>query len=478
MSSGKALQMLRDCLKGKEGMGTFSFREHKKADRQVLRLAWPCILENLTVIMISFIDAAMIGVLGPAATAAVGVNASPSWLLSGLVQALGVGGTALVARLVGAGDKKEAGRVSGLVLRMAFLLSLFITALMLLGAPAVPIIMNADPSIRQEAVAYMRFLALGFVPNYTGIAAGALIRGAGDTKTPMISGFLSNGLNVVLNFLLIYEPRQITVLGLSFPMWGAGLGVRGAAAASALAMGAAGIFLLLSLLRKKSVLRVQWAARWDGQVVRRVLRVAYPAALERAAINLGQMMFARMVASAGVAAFAAHNQSIQVESLGYMPAYGFSAAATTLVGQRLGAGRPEEAREYGGRAIWLCLLLLTAVGAFMFAFAPFLISLLTQDGQVRQIGAMLIRICAFEQPFNAISIVAAGALRGAGDTRVPFYYALATMWGVRILFAWLLGTVLGFGVAGFWWAMVADLGVRSLLLALRFRQGAWVHAKV
>ena len=127
MSSGKALQMLRDCLKGKEGMGAFSFREHKKADRQVLRLAWPCILENLTVIMISFIDAAMIGVLGPAATAAVGVNASPSWLLSGLVQALGVGGTALVARLVGAGDKKEAGRVSGLVLRMAFLLSLFIT---------------------------------------------------------------------------------------------------------------------------------------------------------------------------------------------------------------------------------------------------------------------------------------------------------------------------------------------------------------
>ncbi|MBR4334751.1 MAG: MATE family efflux transporter [Clostridia bacterium] len=453
-------------------------RDHRAADRQVLRLAWPCILENLTVIMISFIDAAMIGVLGPAATAAVGVNASPSWLLSGLVQSLGVGGTALVARLIGAGEHREAGRVSALVLRMALLLSAFLTVLMLFGAPAIPIMMNADASIVEEAVAYMRLLALGFIPHYTGIAAGAMIRGAGDTKTPMAAGLLSNGLNVVLNFFLIYEPRTVHLLGLSLPLWGAGMGVRGAAAASALATGISGAFLLLSLPRKKSVLRVQWRAAWDGQIVRRVLRVAYPAALERAAINLGQIMFARMVSSVGVAAFAAHNQSIQVESLGYMPAHGFAAAATTLVGQGLGAGRPEDARERGGRAIFLCLLLLTGVGAFLFAAAPFLISLLTPDAEVRAIGAMLIRICAFEQPFNALSIVTAGALRGAGDTKVPFYYSLVSMWGVRIALAWVLGTRLGFGVAGFWWAMVADLGVRGTLLVLRFRRGRWVNARV
>ena len=459
-------------------MSVFSFSANRAADQKVLRLAWPCILENLAVIMISFIDAAMIGVLGPAATAAVGVNASPSWLLSGIVQALGVGGTALVARLVGAGDRAEAGRVSALVLRMAAALSLAITLLMLFGAPAVPVIMNADPAIRQEAAAYMRYLALGFVLHYTGIVAGALIRGAGDTRTPMISGFLSNGLNVVLNFLFIYEPRHISLLGLSLPVWGAGMGVRGAAAASALATGISGLYLILSLCRKNSVLKVQWKTKWDGQVARRVLRVAYPAALERAAINLGQMLFARMVSSVGVAAFAAHNQSIQVESLGYMPAYGFSVAATTLVGQNLGAGKPDQAKKYGGRALILCLLLLSVIGVVMFIFAPFLISLLTPDAEVRRIGTMLIRICAFEQPFNALSIVGSGALRGAGDTKVPFLYALVSMWGVRIVFAYLLGTVLGLGVAGFWWAMVADLGVRSLLLMLRFRQGGWVYAKV
>ena len=124
------------------------------------------------------------------------------------------------------------------------------------------------------------------------------------------------------------------------------------------------------------------------------------------------------------------------------------------------------------------MVLLTGIGVLMYIFAPFLISLLTPDAEVRRIGTMLIRICAFEQPFNALSIVTGGALRGAGDTKVPFLCGLISMWGVRILFAWLTGIVLGGGVAAFWWCMVADLGVRGLFLYLRFRQGGWVHARV
>lgn len=455
----------------------FSSR-HRETDRQVLRLAWPCVLENMTVILISFIDAAMIGVLGPAATAAVGVNASPSWLLGGIVQALGVGGTALVARYIGAGQKDEADRVGGLAVRMALCLSVFLTALMLLAAPLVPRIMNADPAIYADATIYMRLLALGFIPHYTGMVTGALLRGAGNTKTPMIAGIMSNVLNVIFNFFLIYEPRQISVFSLSVPVWGAGMGVGGAALASAMATGLSGLFLIFSAMRKGAALSINWRTKWDGDVARRMLRIAYPAALERAAINLGQIAFARMVSTTGMAAFAAHNQSIQVESMGYMPANGFAVAATTLVGQNLGAGKIDEAWESGRRANFLCLVLLSFVGVLLFLFAPFLISLLTPDAEVRRIGTMLIRICAFEQPFNAISIVLSGALRGAGDTKVPFLYGLISMWGVRIVFAWVFGTVLGFGVAGLWWAMVADLGVRSLLLWFRFRSGGWVHTHI
>lgn len=459
-------------------MHAFFSEKHRLTDRMVLRLAWPCIMENLTVIMISLIDAAMIGQLGPAATAAVGVNSSPSWLINGTVQALGVGGTALVARMIGANDRDGAAQVGGQVFKMALLLDAFMTGLMLLAAPAVPVIMNADKAIYPEAITYMRFLALGFVPHFLGVAMGALMRGAGDTRTPMIAGLMSNALDVILNFLMIYETRTISLFGFSFTMWGAGLGVAGAAAASAIAMGTAGMYLLLRLYRKSDVLPVAWRMKWNGGVAKRVLHIAYPAALERAAINLGQMMFARMASGLGVAVFAAHNQAIQVESIGYMPAYGFSAAATTLVGQRLGAGKTEEAKEGGSRAMGLCLALLCVTGALMFIFAPFLISLLTPDEEVRRIGATLIRICAFEQPFNAVSIVASGALRGAGDTKVPFIYGLITIWGVRILFSYILGTLLGLGIVGFWWAMVADLGVRALLLCLRFRKGAWVNVRV
>lgn len=185
-------------------MHAFFSEKHRLTDRMVLRLAWPCIMENLTVIMISLIDAAMIGQLGPAATAAVGVNSSPSWLINGTVQALGVGGTALVARMIGANDRDGAAQVGGQVFKMALLLGAFMTGLMLLAAPAVPVIMNADKAIYPEAITYMRFLALGFVPHFLGVAMGALMRGAGDTRTPMIAGLMSNALDVILNFLMIY----------------------------------------------------------------------------------------------------------------------------------------------------------------------------------------------------------------------------------------------------------------------------------
>jgi Na+-driven multidrug efflux pump len=182
----------------------------------------------------------------------------------------------------------------------------------------------------------------------------------------MISGLMSNFLNIILNFFLIYESRDLSLLGMTVHVWGAGFGVAGAAGASALATGIAGVYVLWSLTRKKSVLKVRWTARWDGQVARRVLRVAYPAALERAAINLGQMVFARMVSSVDIATFAAHNQAIQVESMGYMPAYGFSAAATTLVGQSLGAKRPDMAKRFA----WITI----GTGASMMAFLAVLIT--------------------------------------------------------------------------------------------------------
>lgn len=457
--------------------------KQQPADNQlpgVLALAWPAVVENLSATLVSFVDTAMVGSLGAGPTAAVAVNASPTWLLNGLMVALGVGATALVARLWGAGEQRSARQAGAQVLAVACALSFLFAVLAYALAPAIPRLMRASAGVHADATAYLRIVSLGFVPSFCGIAVSAMLRGAGDTRTPMRAGILANLLNVCGNYLLIYPARPVALGGLRFILPGAGLGVRGAAIATALAIAVSGLYLVSRLFALRHPLSLRGLGRFkpDWHVIRRVARVAAPAALERVSINAGQIVFAAMVSAIGTNALAAHHLAITIEGLGYMPGYGFAAAAAALVGLNLGAGAPQQAQHAGMRAIGLGTIIMTAMGVVMFFAAQGLISFFTPDPQVRQIGAMLIRICAFEQPFSAFSIIAPGALRGAGDTVAPFVVALASMWGVRIVLAWLLGFQLGWGVAGVWIAMVGDLAVRGILLLIRFMGGKWRLMKI
>ncbi len=452
----------------------------KRENALIMDLAWPCILENLSATLVSLVDTAMVGSLGALATAAVSTCASPSWLINGIVQAIGVGGTALVARSIGAGERLDAEHTAEQVFRVALFFSAFLMGLVLLIAPLVPVIMRAKAEVHEEATAYMRIVASCYIFHYTGMTMSALLRGAGDTKTPMIAGLMANVINTIGNFLLIYSPRNITVFGLTFPMWGAGWGVRGAAIASAIGMGIAGLYLCLHMYNKDSVLkaRLNFKAPMDFSVLQRVVRIGTPAALERMVINFGQMIFAGMINAVGTAESAAYMIAINVEGLGYMPAYGFSAAATSLVGQRLGADEPDEAERLGKRCVYMSLLLLSIIGILMWLGRGWLARLFSPDADVVRVASVFIAICAVEQPFNAFSIVASGALRGAGDTMRPFLYGLVTMWSIRILGAVILSDVLHLGVYSILWAMVADLAVRGALLHLRFLNGKWKTAKV
>ncbi len=447
---------------------------------RMMKLAWPAIIENLSATMVILVDTAMVGSLGAQATASVAVNASPTWLLGAMVISLGVGATALVARMSGAGDRLGMHRIALHTLIAGLVLSLGIIALILIGAPWVPILMGADPAIHQDAAAYMRIVGLGALPNYMGSVSSALLRGSGDTRSPMRASLLAQLVNVTGNFLLIFPTRPLHVLGVGFTMPGAGLGVRGAAIATAFSYVVSGTYLLYLVFSTKGTLqlRVPTGFRPEGAQFRRIVRIAVPTALERMSISMGQIVFAGMVARLGTHALAAHHLSIQVESLGYMPGYGFAVAAATLVGQSLGAGQPAEARSLGLRAVRTGVMVMSSVGLIMFVFAGQLISLFTPDPTVRMIGTTLIRICAFEQPFSALSIIVPGALRGAGDTAAPFYIALFSMWCIRIVLAWLLGSVLGLGVQGIWVAMVLDLAVRGMLLLRRFLSNKWQHVRV
>ncbi|NLD51896.1 MAG: MATE family efflux transporter [Clostridiales bacterium] len=446
----------------------------------MMKLAWPAIIENLSATMVILIDSAMVGSLGAQATASVAVNASPTWLLAAMVISLGVGATALVARMSGADDRQGVQDIALHTLIAGLVLSLGIMLLILIAAPWVPRLMGADPSIHQDATTYMRIVGLGALPNYMGVVSSALLRGRGDTRSPMRASLMAQLVNITGNFLLIFPTRPLHVLGLSFTMPGVGLGVRGAAIATAFSYLVSGIYLLYLVFSSRGILclRVPAGFRPERAKFQRLARIAIPTALERMSISLGQIVFAGMVARLGTHALAAHHLSIQIESLGYMPGYGFAVAAATLVGQSLGAGQPAEARSLGLRAIRTGVWVMSTMGLIMFVFANQLISLFTPDSTVRLIGTGLIRICAFEQPFSALSIIVPGALRGAGDTATPFYIALFSMWGIRIVLAWLLGTVFNLGVQGIWVAMVLDLAVRGMLLLRRFLSNKWQHIRV
>ena len=448
--------------------------DHRAQAGEVARLAGPAIAENLLVTLVQYVDTAMVGSLGAVATAAVAVNASPMWLLNGIMTSIGVGGMALASRFFGAGERRNAQRVCAQMATCALALSVFLMGLVLVISDALPVWMGAEMQVARLASEYIRIVALGFIPNYMGIVLANALRAVGDMRTPMLLTAAANVLNVIGNFLLIFPTRPVSWGGFELVWWGAGLGVRGAAISTALSTAVSGAMMLKALCRRDQQIRLRLKyMRPQRALLRRMFRVGIPAALERVAINVGQMIFARIVASFGTAQLAAHHLAITVESLGYMPGFGIQAAATTLVGQSLGAGDAARAERYGHICNRLGLLCMCVASVLMIVLAHPLMALFTSDAKVQQIGARLLYFCAAEEPFFGVAIVMSGALRGAGDTRVPFYISLCTMWCVRLVVAYLFGILLGFGIYGAWAGMVADLAVRGIWLRLRFAKGEW-----
>ena len=444
----------------------------------VLRLCFPAILENLTATIMQITNMIMVGGLGVSATATVAVNSAPTWVINSLVMAVGVGSTAIIARLSGGGQTAEAEDACGQTFLLGIGFGAALSVLTFLLAPLIPVWMQADPSLHQEATIYMRILSAGFLPYYTGVGLAAALRGAGDMATPMKVGATASILNILAGLLLIYPHRQISFLGLSFPMWGAGLGVKGAAIATAVTTGLSGVWLILTATNSKSRLRLRFLnLRPRLGLIGRLLAVGTPAALERLSISLGQVIFIGMVSALGASQLAAHHLVVTIESLSYMPGYGFAAAASTLVGQSLGAGEPAQARLRGGLSIRLCIITMSMIGVALFLMAPWWMALFTSDVQVRQIGVSLLHICALEQPATAMYLVSSGALRGAGRTRAPFLIAFFSM-GLRLILAYVFIRRLNMGTQGAWWAMVTDLWVRGILTYACFKRGRWTGERI
>lgn len=435
----------------------------------ILSLAWPTMLEQLMQTAVQYIDTAMVGSLGTQATAAVGATTTINWLISSTISALGVGFLAYISQACGSGDLKRAGKASAQAVLAALATGVFFTGLTLSLSSVIPVWMQVEPQIRELAGTYFFILYTPMLARTATIVFGTVLRAAGDTKTPMRVGILVNIINVVLNYFLIYPSHS--VLGIYIP--GAGLGVIGAAIASAAAFWVGGIAMTAALWKHSVVSPRGYAIRPDWKVLGPCLRVALPNALQRFGTSLGYVAFAAMINSLGDVATAAHTIANTVESAFYIPGYGMQTAAATLAGNALGARDRQRIRDLARLIVLIEFILMMITGSMLFIFAPDMVGLFSMDSAVIFLGASVLRLVAVSEPFYGMSIILEGMLQGMGKTMMPFVCNIIGMWGVRIVGTYICTQMMGMGLISAWVCMISHNLLLFVLFSLYYLSGRW-----
>ncbi len=439
------------------------------ARHDVLHLAWPSVVEQLLIQLFSMVDMMMVGGVGPAAIAAIGLTNQPVFLAMAAFMALNVGTTALVARFVGAGDVEEANTAARQSLIIITVLGLLATIMLYSFAEPVVLFMGAEEDAIGYALTYLRMIALGFIPQTIGMSVTAMLRGSGDTRTPMRYNLIANLVNVVGNILLINGY-------LGFPRWG----VFGAALATTIGRVVGMILALHAISSGKSILRIslkdKFAPRFD--LIQRIIKVGAPAMLEQLVMRFGMVTYTRVVSGLGTMVYAAHQIGMNIVGLSFTPGMGFGMAATSLVGRSLGRKRPDWAETYGWQTRRIGTMVATFMGFVFFFGGGYLAALYTDDPDVIKNAATALKIIALVQPLQSTQFILAGALRGAGDTRWPLISTLVGVVFVRVALATLFVNVLDWNLPGAWLAMAIDQCTRSMFIYFRYRSGHWKTARV
>lgn len=437
--------------------------------RRVLTLAWPAIVDQTLAMVIGMVDTAMVGRLGAHALASVGLGAQVMQASTAIFGAVTTGTTALVARFIGAADNQQASNTARQSMLFGGLLASVVAITLILFAPNIMGVLfgNTEEHVLALGAQYVRIVAFSLVPQFLLIVSNGILRGSGDTQTPMRIMALMNVVNVIANYVLI---------------WGIGpfprLEIRGAALSTALSQVVGATLAITTLVRGRNGIRISLKGlRPDFTALRRVLRIGIPAGVEQIMMQSAQIIYTMIIASLGTVAYAAHRVALNAESLSFMPGFGFALAATALVGQSLGANDPQGAERAGKESARLAVISMSVMGLVFFTVPQFFVSFFTSDPEVVSLSSQVLRIVALGQPFLALAMVVGGALRGAGDTRAVLAITVSGVTTARIGVAYTL-VRMGLGLPGAWIGMIVDLAVRGSLLLIRFRKGAWKHLRV
>ena len=412
----------------------------------VLRLSFPAIMAMISTIIMEYIDASMVGSLGSDKSASIGVVSTTTWLVSGLCSSIGTGFTVGLAHRIGAGEDAEARKYvkSGFATVIAFSGLLLVISVIIHNA--LPGWMGADESISKDASDYFLIFGLSLPLMQINHTGAGMLECSGNMKLPALLNVMMCFLDVGFNAFFIYV---------------ADMGVMGAALGTLCAYAVGTVCILLSILVFSDKLRMRKDEHGmlDRDKLSTAIRLSFPVMLSSLIMGFAYVLSTRIVSPLGNVAITANSFSITAESLCYMPGYGISHAAVTLVGQMKGAGNKREEKSFAYLTVLVGMVLMALSALLLFIFAPEMIGIMTKDEAVRELGTKILRIEAFAEPMFGASIVAEGVFRGMGKTRIPTILNLISMWCVRLLASALVAP--RYGLVGVWYVMCLELCFRG-----------------
>ena len=442
------------------------FVENRKLIKNIFQITLPAVFDLLAQTLIMALDMKMVSSLGPSAISSVGVGTAGMYALIPALIAVATGTTALLSRAYGADNKVDGKKAFAQSFFIAVPLGIILTIIFLLfSEQIINLVGNAKDMNLADAVLYQNMTVIGFPFLGVSIATFYAFRAMGENKIPMIGNTLALVLKVILNFLLIYLFK-----------WG----IFGAALSTTLTRLFSAIFsIYLVFWSKKNWISLELKdLKFDYFTSKRILKVGIPAAVEQLGLRIGMLIFEMMVISLGNLSYAAHKIALTAESISFNLGFAFSFAASALVGQELGKGSSQKALKNGYICTIIAMIVMSTFGLLFFIIPQFLVSLFTKDKDVIELATMALKIVSICQPFSGASMVLAGALRGAGDTKSVLLITYLGIFLIRIPITYLFLDVLNLGLAGAWIVMTIDLAIRSSLAFYIFRRGKWKYLQV
>jgi MATE family multidrug resistance protein len=422
------------------------------------------VLEMMLYMTIGFVDVAMVGRLGPGPLAAVSLGAEIFFSLLMILAALGMGATVLAAQAAGAGQSQRVNHIAGQTLLLAVSLGLLAGIPCYVNIPLITGLFPVEPDVYQMALNYLQVTML-ITPFALCLYMGnGVFRGIGRTRVPLGMALISNLVNIIGDYVLI------------FGKWGfPALGAQGAAVATTAAHLTGFLVLIIVMVcgRYGIKIRVRDVFVPHLYTIKSILNLGLPTAVEDLLRGGSNLISTYFLTSLGTIAFAAHQISLTVESVSYMPGYGFAIAATSLVGQSIGARNTKEAWASAWGGLAFAAVIMGTASIIFFTLPGYVAFLFTNDRELVSVASLCIRIAALSQLPIAFEMVLAGALRGAGDTRTPMIVSVIGIWLIRIPGIWLIIDVWKLGLIAIWWLFVVDWVFRSLVVLVMFLRGRW-----